>query len=257
MSSALDRKQIDDKIRQIEKCFHGREVNRASGSADLHTWELEEWVATVLGWLCLSVLLKTVKKPPLPQNNVLSCCHHAGGRPMIQPDTISSLAADDKVPETSSAPSSQPSSVQDAVVPSTSGSQGKKLSCKTNQSDHVLAYLKASVSTCCLDVQLSVSSLDCLILMSEAHEITLQDKAAADAQKQNNMYKRQLIGLLAKVCRTSTYCDCDLFWDCAAPVKNGQSFQVVLCSHSDGGCQCRRSWCNGQRKLKWYSALNR
>ncbi len=130
---------------------------------------------------------------------------------MIQPDTISSLAADDKVPETSSAPSSQPSSVQDAVVPSTSGSQGKKLSCKTNQSDRVLAYLKASVSTCCLNVQLSVSSLDCLISMSEGHKITLQDKAAADTQKQNNMYKRQLIGLLAKVCRTSTYCDCDLF----------------------------------------------
>ncbi len=66
---------------------------------------------------------------------------------MIQPDTISSLAADDKVPETSSAPLSQPSSLQDAVVPSTSASQGKKLSCKTNQSDHVLAYLKASVGT--------------------------------------------------------------------------------------------------------------
>ncbi len=67
---------------------------------------------------------------------------------MIQPDTISSLAGDDKVPETSSAPSSQlsTSSIQDAVVPSTSGSHVKKLTCKTNQSDQVLAYLKASVS---------------------------------------------------------------------------------------------------------------
>ncbi len=68
MSSALDRKQIDDKIWQIEKHFRSRELNRASGSADLHTWELEERVAAVLGWLCLSVLLKTVKKsPPCPK----------------------------------------------------------------------------------------------------------------------------------------------------------------------------------------------
>ncbi len=64
MSSALDRKQIDDKIQQIEKRFCGREVNRASGLADLHTWELEEWVAAVLGLFCLSVLFKTVKIPP-------------------------------------------------------------------------------------------------------------------------------------------------------------------------------------------------
>ncbi len=29
--------------------------------------------------------------------------------------------------------------------------------------------------------------------------VMLQDKAAADAQKENSVYKRQLIGLLAKV----------------------------------------------------------
>ena len=118
---------------------------------------------------------------------------------MIQPDTISSLAAEDKVPETSSTSSSQPSSLQDAVVPSISASQGKKLSCKTNQSDRVLAYL-ASVGTfqgvtCtfilfCVMVYMSVQ---CTVY------VTLQDKAAADAQKENSVYKRQLIGLLAKV----------------------------------------------------------
>ncbi len=68
MSSALDRKQINDKIRQIEKRFRGREVNRASRSADLHSWELEERVAAVLGLFCVSVLLEDSREaPPLPQ----------------------------------------------------------------------------------------------------------------------------------------------------------------------------------------------
>ena len=81
---------------------------------------------------------------------------------MIQPDTISSFGSEDKVPENSSAPSSQPSSsIQDAVVPSTSASQGKKLSCKTNQSDRVLAYLKASVRLLFHITQVSLDSVLC------------------------------------------------------------------------------------------------
>ncbi len=56
-SSALDRKQIDNKIRQIERCFRGREVNRASGSADLHAWEMETQVAPVLGLFCALFVL--------------------------------------------------------------------------------------------------------------------------------------------------------------------------------------------------------
>ncbi len=73
MSSALDRKQIDDKIRQIKKCYCGREVNRASGLADLHTWELEEWVAAVLGLFCFSVLfsLHSQEAPPQMYSHVV------------------------------------------------------------------------------------------------------------------------------------------------------------------------------------------
>lgn len=137
---------------------------------------------------------------------------------MIQPQTILSLAVtpDDKVPEGNSAPSSQASSAHDAVVPSTSGSQSKKLTCKMNQSDRVLAYLKASVSTRHREVPLTLLILvGCLILISDAQHVTLQDKAAQEAQKENNMYKRQLIGLLAKVHTTSLPCDCD----CASHVK--------------------------------------
>ncbi len=97
---------------------------------------------------------------------------------MIQLQTISSLTMphEDKVPEAGSAPSSQTSSVQDAVVPSTFAAQSKKLSGKTNQSDHVLAYLKASVSTCslCIVGHTSVFLLLCVLCHHEARRFAGQ-----------------------------------------------------------------------------------
>ena len=105
---------------------------------------------------------------------------------MIQPDTISSFGSEDKVPETRSAPSSQPSSGQDMVVPSTSGLQGKKLTCKTNQSDRVLAYLKASVSCSLLTCLILVG---CLISSSEAHPSHCRTKLRLRLRKKT-MYIR-------------------------------------------------------------------
>lgn len=73
--------------------------------------------------------------------------------------------------------------------------------------------------------------------------ITLQDKAAADVQKENNVYKRQLIGLLVKVCSQMM-----LQWQCKSGVDDTHS-QLLFCSHSDGWCKCWWGRSYGQGKL--------
>ncbi len=73
----------------------------------------------------------------------------AGTRPSITPETISSFGPS-KDNTTKPDDQSPTASQQDAVIPSSA----KKLTSKMNQSDKVLTYLKASVSTyiCMLQV---------------------------------------------------------------------------------------------------------
>lgn len=137
----VNKKQVDDKLYHIERCFRSHEAARHSGAADQSPWHLEDRVASVLGEQCMTFLCKPSVTFTLWQH--WHCDRRSvifsGAQPSIKPDTLTSFGnTSEKDAETS------PPTSQDAVVPSS----GKKLMSRMNQSDKVLTYLKASVSTC-------------------------------------------------------------------------------------------------------------
>lgn len=119
---------------------------------------------------------------------------------MIKPATISSFRADNNK-ENKRAADNETKVMADQVndaIPSTSGVvTNKKLTSKPSRTDQVLTYLKALVCT-------SGSKRKWLTLLLTCHSgvhacCLLQDKVAAEIHNENRVYKKQLIGLLAKV----------------------------------------------------------
>lgn len=114
---------------------------------------------------------------------------------MIKPDTVSSFRTEDNK---ENAATGHTSSQKDAAIASTSsGIGGKKLSAKPSKTDQVLTYLKASVSTLA-EKPHSFPLLCCFTSYAFHAGPPLQDKAAAELHNENRVYKKQLIGLLAR-----------------------------------------------------------
>ncbi len=112
---------------------------------------------------------------------------------MIKPHTISSVKPAESKENT--LPASTSSDMVQLSVSST-----KKLSGKTNKTDQVLTYLKASMSCELWAVHMHNHVLLFFVSSNQTHAcVAPQDKAAADMHSENRIYKRQLIGLLAKV----------------------------------------------------------
>ncbi len=70
----------------------------------------------------------------------------------------------------------------------------------------------------------------------------LQDKAAEEKYKENRIYKRQLIGLLAKVKTCTNRSTHGILW----------TSSLAVLFNSDGRCHTGGSWSNGEGKLIWW-----
>ncbi len=188
LNKDFDKKVVDSKIHQIERHFHARESSRHSGATDLPFWPLEDRIAAVIGRLSslvfASLCLAHTNSPPL--HTLTFSLSQATGQWSSQPRFLRS----GKMTTRRTTHRVMCQCLQHRVV-----ATQKKLTSKPSKADQVLTYLKNSVSTCLGQPVTSV-----FLLHSGLHAChLLQDKVATEIHNENRVYKKQLIGLLAKV----------------------------------------------------------
>ncbi len=192
LNHEFDRKVVDSKIHQIERRFRTRENLRHSGATDLPFWPLEDQIALVLG-LTIAVTWwssQEIRTPSPTKTTDVFFLSRWQTHDQARHHFFFSFWGEQGKQHTG-----KNSSQVTEPLPSTSG-VSKKLTAKPSKTDQVLTYLKASVSILSRSFrgfcsQFSILGIHACCLM--------QDKAAADMHKENRTYKKQLIGLLAKV----------------------------------------------------------